>query len=93
MAAGSSSHASRAHGSEELSRNFSRAVDEVGARSAMVVMVPESIRVEEEEAAEEEEEEEEQEESEVGSKLPREEEEEELSIRGLGFDGTPTEVV
>jgi len=29
----------------------------------------------------------------VGSKLPREEEEEELWIRGLGFDGTPTEVV
>jgi hypothetical protein len=29
----------------------------------------------------------------VGSKLPGEEEEEELSIRGLGFDGTPTEVV
>ncbi len=64
-AASSSSHASRAHGSEELSWNFSRAVDEVGARSAMVVMVPESIRVEEEEAAAaEEEEEEEQEESE-----------------------------
>ncbi len=62
MAAGSSSsHASRAHGSEELSLNFSRAVDEVGARSAMVVMVPESIRVEEEEAAEEEEEEEQEE--------------------------------
>ncbi len=58
-AASSSSHASRAHGSEELSRNFSRAVDEVGTRSAMVVMVLESIRVEEEEEAEEEEEEEE----------------------------------
>ncbi len=57
-AASSSSHASRAHGSEELSRNFSRAVDEVGARSAMVVMVPESIRVEEAEEEEEEEEEE-----------------------------------
>lgn len=53
-AAASSSHASRAHGREELSRNFLRAVDEVGARSAMVVMVPESIRVEEEEEEEEE---------------------------------------
>ncbi len=69
-AATSSSLASRAHGSEELSQKISRAVDEVGARSAMVVMVPKSIRVEEEEAAEEE-----------------------LLIRGLGFDGTPREVV
>ncbi len=29
----------------------------------------------------------------VGSKLPREEEEEESWIRGLGFDGTPTQIV
>ncbi len=57
MAAAAASHASRAHGSEELSRNFSPAVDEVGARSAMVVMVPESTRVGEEEEEEEEKEE------------------------------------
>jgi hypothetical protein len=29
----------------------------------------------------------------VGSKLPREEEEEESWIQGLGFDGTPTQIV
>jgi len=55
-AAAAVSHASRAHGSEELSRNFSPAVDEVGARSVMVVMVLELTRVGEEEEEEEEEE-------------------------------------